>query len=60
MTTLYGNSVTEQVHSTITNTMESDIPSIIKFSVVLLCDQLPWKFSVFIYLLLPESFRQGT
>jgi len=37
MTTWYGNSVIEQVYSTITNTLESDIPSIIKFLVVFNC-----------------------
>ena len=54
----YGNSVTEQVYSTITITLEPDIPPIIKFSVVLLCDQMPWKFSVLIYLFLPGNILQ--
>jgi hypothetical protein len=59
MTTWYGKSVIEQVYNIITNTLESNIPSIIKFPVVLLCGQLPWKFPVFIYLFLPENFCQS-
>jgi hypothetical protein len=58
MTIWCSNLVTEQVYSTIIITLEPNIPSIIKFSVVFLCDQLPWKFSVFVYLFLPEKNRQ--